>query len=453
VSDLAEGIGDTLGDKFNVGGWKYGNNAENGIVEYVNYEDAKKDKNVHGLINPFSGYVGVKDASNIKGFYYDPSDPNNDNHTSTIPGNLVEGISQFMIGFKGVDKLFKLGKVADATTKLGKFGQITTKSAIADFTIFDENSGRLTDLLENYAPETVDTYLSYLKSDPTDTFWEGRLKNAIEGGGIGASADVLFRLARVIKNGISGKADVIQVKKDLEVINKHEETLETINSKVDQNTTLSEKMKMMNDLADAVTSGKQFKSVDTLTEAKKTQIIVDATSNGLKKNFEKWKKGELSSEEAFNIPETFINLKSYKDGLSFEGLKTFKTMFDTVHKFNKKLDKRITDEAVKRKAINEYGGDINRVFQTFSKLADNIDDTNALIFAHEVAYTSLMNAFPSFVRNYKSGIKGYTKKDMDLMFFMLENMGNNSKIVKSASGRNLRIYQVTKEEFANSKLV
>ena len=91
-----------------------------------------------------------------------------------------------MVGFKGVDKLFKLAKIADATSKLGKFGQITTKSAIADFTIFDENSGRLTDLLENYAPETVDTYLSYLKSDPTDTFWEGRLKNAIEGGGIGA---------------------------------------------------------------------------------------------------------------------------------------------------------------------------------------------------------------------------------------------------------------------------
>ena len=29
--------------------------------------------------------------------------------------------------------------------------------------------------------ETVASYLSYLKSDPEDTFWEGRLKNAIEG--------------------------------------------------------------------------------------------------------------------------------------------------------------------------------------------------------------------------------------------------------------------------------
>ena len=453
MSDLAEGIGDTLGDKFNIGGWRYGENAENGIVEYVNYEDAKKDKNVFGLINPFSGYVGVKDASNIKGFYYDPNDPNNDNHTTTLAGNLVEGISQFMVGFKGVDKVFKIAKVKNATTGLGKFAEITTKSAITDFAIFDENSGRLTDLLENYAPDTVDTYLSYLKSDPEDTFWEGRLKNTIEGAGIGATADILFRLARVLKNGLSGKPNEIQVKKDLEVINKHEETLETVNQKIDENTSISEKMKMMNDLAEASQSGKKFKTVDTLTEAKKTQIIVDATNNGLKKNFEKWKKGELSSEEAFNIPETFINLKSYKQGLSYEGLKTFKTMFDTVHKFNKKLDRRITDEAVKRKAINEYGGDINKVFQDFSKFADNIDDTNSLIFAHEVAYTSLMNAFPSFVRNYKAGIKGYTKKDMDLMFFMLENMGNNSKIVKSASGRNLRIYQLTKEEFANSKLI
>ena len=452
-SDLAEGIGDTLGDTTNIGGWRYGENAENGIVEYVNYEDAKKDKNVYGLINPWSGYVGVKDATNIKGFYHDPSDPNNDNHTKTLSGNLVEGVSQFLIGFKGADKLFKIGKIADATSKLGKFGQMMTKGAIADFTAFDKNTGRLTDLLENYAPDTVDTYLSYLKSDPTDSYWEGRMKNAIEGAGIGGTADVLFRLLRFSKNGIGKIFNRGQAEKDLAVIKKYEETLETVNSKIDQNSTTAEKMKLMNELADASTSGKQFKTVDTLTDAKKTQIIIDATNNGLKKNFEKWKKGELSSEEAFNIPETFINLKSYKQGLSYEGLKTFKTMYDTVHKFNKKLDKRITDETVKRKAINEYGGDINKVFQTFSKFADNIDDTNSLIFAHEVAYTSLMNAFPSFVRNYKAGIKGYKRADMDLMFFMLENMGNNSKIVKSASGRNLRIYQLTKEEFSNSKLV
>ena len=239
ISSLAEGIGDTLGAKFNIGGWRYGKNASNGYVEYVNYEEAKKDKNVHGLINPFSGYVGVKDASNIKGFFYDPSDPNNDNHTQTLAGNLVEGVSQFLVGFKGVDKLFKLGKVAKATTGAGKFAEITVKGAITDFTVFDENTGRLTDLLQNYAPETVDTYFSYLKSDPEDSFWEGRMKNAVEGAGIGATADILFRLLRVSKNLVSDKINRGKVEKDLAVIKKYEETLETVNKKIDQNTSLS----------------------------------------------------------------------------------------------------------------------------------------------------------------------------------------------------------------------
>lgn len=457
IVDLTEGIGDTLGEKSTIGGFRYGKDAENGIVEYVNYDQAIKDledgKKTYGVLSPITGAIGVKDAYNIKGFFYDPANPDNDSHTQTMAGNLVEGVSQFMVGFKGVDKLFKFGKVADATTKVGKFAQVTTKGAITDFAVFDENSGRLTDLLDNYAPDTVDTYLSYLKSDPTDTFWEGRFKNALEGAGIGASADILFRLTRVIKNGLSGNPNKVQVEKDLNVIKKHEETLETVNQKIDENTTTAEKMKLMNDMIEEVDGVKKFKTVDTLTDAKKTQIIIDASNQGLKKNFEKWQKGELSSEEAFNIPEAFINLKSYKKGLTYDGLKTFKTMYDTVHKLNKKLDRRITDEAVKRKAVTEFGGDVNKVFQEFSKFADNVDDTNALIFAHEVAYTSLLNAFPRFARAYKNGSKGYTRKDMDLMYFMLENMGNNSKRVKSATGRNLRIYQLSKQEFENAKLI
>jgi len=457
ILDLTEGIGDTLGEKSNVGGFRYGKDAKNGLVEYVGYDQAIQDlqegKKTYGVLSPFTGAIGVSDAYNIKGFFYDPANPDNDNHTQTMAGNLVEGVAQFLFGFKGVDKGFKIAKVGKATTKAGQFGQITTKGAITDFTIFDGQSGRLTDLLDNYAPDTVDTYLSYLKSDPTDTFWEGRFKNALEGAGIGASADILFRISRVIKNGLSANPNKAQVEKDLQVIDKHTETMETVNQKIDENTTISEKMKLMNDMVEEVDGVKKFKTVNTLTDAKKTQLIIDASNQGLKKNFEKWQKGELSSEEAFNIPEAFINLKSYKKGLTYDGLKTFKTMYDTVHKLNKKLDKRITDEAVKRKAVTEFGGDVNRVFQEFSKFADNIDDTNSLIFAHEVAYTSLLNAFPRIARAYKSGSKGYTRKDMDLMYFMLENMGNNSKRVKSATGRNLRIYQLSKQEFENAKLI
>ena len=33
----------------------------------------------------------------------------------------------------------------------------------------------------------------------------------------------------------------------------------------------------------------------------------EIVSEGLDSNYEKWRKGEIDSEEAFNIPATFIN--------------------------------------------------------------------------------------------------------------------------------------------------
>ena len=50
-----EGIGDTLGEKLNVGGFRYGENAKNGLVEYVPYNRAIQDKNVYGALSPITG--------------------------------------------------------------------------------------------------------------------------------------------------------------------------------------------------------------------------------------------------------------------------------------------------------------------------------------------------------------------------------------------------------------
>ncbi|BCV05087.1 MAG: hypothetical protein CM15mV97_610 [Caudoviricetes sp.] len=77
----------------------------------------------------------------------------------------------------------------------GAFGQASQKGA-CDFTVFDENSGRMTDLLAEYAPETVDSYFGYLKSDVNDEWWEARFKNTIEGLGLGSIAEALFRGVR-----------------------------------------------------------------------------------------------------------------------------------------------------------------------------------------------------------------------------------------------------------------
>ena len=451
TSSLAEGLGDTLGEKSNVGGFRYGKNANNGLVEYVPYDQAVKDKNVYGVFSPITGTIGIQDAYHIKGFFHDPENPDKDRHTTTTTGAFVETIGQFLIGFKGADKLLKASKFAPATTRTGSFAEATTKGAIADFVAFDEDSGRLTDLLGEYAPEAVDKYLGYLKSDPNDTWWEGRLKNSLEGAGIGSLAEVLFRMARVGKNYFGEKGSAKQIKEDLQVITKTEETIKNVQNRLDNATSLNEKMKIINEAVDSSLK-KEFKT-KSLTKSDKVTIIRNLADVDLKENFKKWEKGEITSEEAFNISKGFINLETFKGNISYDGLKTFKSFYDAIYKYNQKFSKKVTDEAIKRKAVNDYGGDINKVFQDFSKFADNIDNTSSLIFAHEVALTSLMDAFPKFVRLYKSGQSKYTAKDMDMLYFMLDNMMNNRKTVGSASGRNLRVFQLTKEQFDKSKII
>jgi hypothetical protein len=49
-----------------------------------------------------------------------------------------------------------------------------------------------------------------------------------------------------------------------------------------------------------------------ITPSESIVIINDTVKKGLTNNFEKWQRGELSSEEAFNIPEGFINLDTFK---------------------------------------------------------------------------------------------------------------------------------------------
>ena len=46
TQSLVEGLGDTLGEKTNLGGFRYGKDAENGIMEYVPYDQAIKLGNV-----------------------------------------------------------------------------------------------------------------------------------------------------------------------------------------------------------------------------------------------------------------------------------------------------------------------------------------------------------------------------------------------------------------------
>ena len=97
-----------------------------------------------------------------------------------------------------------------------------------DFNGFDELSGRLTDIIIEHYPETEETWLGYLASDPDDEWWEARMKNTLEGGGIGAFAEVLMAGLRLTKGYISKNARQGLIKHDEKVISKAQEKLQEI---------------------------------------------------------------------------------------------------------------------------------------------------------------------------------------------------------------------------------
>lgn len=122
----------------------------------------------------------------------------------TVTGNLIEAVSQFAVGLKGVDKISKLAN-APKFIQGGKLAQSVLKGAAADVLAFDEHEGRPSNVIEQ-VPALQNPVTDFLKADPEDGFAEGKLKQAIEGLTLGAVGDVLFDGIRLLKKGKAAKA-------------------------------------------------------------------------------------------------------------------------------------------------------------------------------------------------------------------------------------------------------
>ena len=190
-----EGLGDTLGEKTKIGGLVFGEQADNGYVGYKSHDELVKS----GASNPLFGKFGVKDAARLPTL--DAPD--------TMIGGFTRGISQFITGWVSGGRVVKgaatflPSKTAIKATQAIQAAPISTalaRGSLADVIAFDEHQGRLTDVILNYAPEMKDTWLGYLAADPNDSFWEGRMKNAIEGLFLGGITETVFRGYRFFKN-------------------------------------------------------------------------------------------------------------------------------------------------------------------------------------------------------------------------------------------------------------
>ena len=176
---LWEKVSEDLSDITNIGGWVFGEDAKDGWVDYVTAKEAKE----RGTKFIGSGKIGEKDAFQL---------PKVD-EADTITGGLSRGVSQFLMGWFTGGRLIKGGK--GLLTSLGK-------GAIADVQAFDSDTGRFADMINTFAPSLQNPLLDYLASDEDETFYESRLKNAIEGLFLGGITEGILRSTPHVKDQV-----------------------------------------------------------------------------------------------------------------------------------------------------------------------------------------------------------------------------------------------------------
>lgn len=133
-------------------------------------------------------------------------------------GGAIRDIAGFAIPFTGLakgasvlsklNKLKKAEKVLNPTSKAGKVGKAALTGVAAEQLAFSPDEERLSNLIQEYAPNQ---FTEYLMADEDDTAAEGRLKMALEGAGLGLTLDAVFIGARSIKNKFKKAEEIEQV--------------------------------------------------------------------------------------------------------------------------------------------------------------------------------------------------------------------------------------------------
>lgn len=126
----------------------------------------------------------------------------------TLVGGIGRGITQFLTGFVGGQRVLRGVAGLSGSQRLGRFATGTgigttaargaTVGAATDFTVFDPYEARFADFLRDHV-ELESPVLDYLAADEDDTQAEGRLKNVLEGLALGVAGEALFATFRAFR--------------------------------------------------------------------------------------------------------------------------------------------------------------------------------------------------------------------------------------------------------------
>ncbi len=120
------------------------------------------------------------------------------------PASIAATASVGLKGAAGMSRYGQFLKWAAFTegTKAGRMRRGLTVGAIADFIAFKEHEERLSNLIKD-TPLLGNTVTKWLAADKDDNWLEGRIKNALEGGGIGLIFEFVLKGALKTQKAVS----------------------------------------------------------------------------------------------------------------------------------------------------------------------------------------------------------------------------------------------------------
>lgn len=126
----------------------------------------------------------------------------------TGAGKIARSVTQFVVPFLGATKALKAASVLQGTGKAALAARGATAGAATDFSAFDPREKRLSNLILDFTdgnPAVGKPILEYLAASPQDGNAEGRLKNTLEGLGIGMAMEGLFHGVKATKAHFTAK--------------------------------------------------------------------------------------------------------------------------------------------------------------------------------------------------------------------------------------------------------
>lgn len=196
----------------------------------------------------------------------------------TTLGQFAEPITQFALGFALTRKF------TGGTGVAASMGQ----GAVADFISFDAHEERLSNLLTQFNNPILDNAVTrYLAADPSDSQAEGRFKNVLEGMGLGAAVEILFRGARGLRNARRARAagDVAAAERAVTRESRQiEQALARLDAQGQRGVTKGRQVMALKQMIDD--EGK-LGIVDILEKVNKGQVDLDEFLEGVHINYER----------------------------------------------------------------------------------------------------------------------------------------------------------------------